>query len=269
MRRHVGCEILVRRRDRRVVADRGIALVHRIDDLLAIDAVFQSHTGFVGLVRGVVAEGHEGEAVAGALGLQHVDLRRLHDEADGLRIESIDGIDLPRNQRLGAGRRIRDVTQFHAVEPGAVRLPVMSGVLGQDANAGLEVFERISACPVGLREVREPVRHDEDVVIRQIIGQIGIAAGQRNGDLIGVDLLDVGDGAEKIFGSRLRFAAMQVQRIDDVVGIEGLAGMERHALADIEDPIGGTGLGFPRLEQFAGRIAGWSISTMPLKIWYP
>ena len=248
-------EILVGRPDRRVVADRRVALVDGVDDLLPVDAVFQRHAGVVRRIGGVVAQGHEGEAVARALGLQHVDPRRFHHEADGLGVEPVDGVDLAGHERLGAGRGIRDVAQLDAVEPAAAGLPVVAGVLGEDAHAGLEAFQRVGAGAVGFGEVREAVGHHEDVVVRQVVGQIGVARRQGDLDLVGAELLDVLDGAEQVLRGRLGLAAMQVQRIDDVVGVERLARMEGHALADVEDPLGGAGLGFPGLEEFARSVA--------------
>src|SRR5882724_1516787 len=47
---------------------------------------------------------------------------------------------------------------------------------------------------------------------------------------------------------------MQVQRIDDVVGIERLAVVEGDALAEVEDPFGGAGLRFPALGQLRYRL---------------
>ena len=89
----------------------------------------------------------------------------------------------------------------------------------------------------------------------RLIGKVDVALAQRDLDLVGAQLLDIGDRAQEVLRRGLGVAAMQIDRIDDVVGVEGLAGVEGDALADIEDPLFGTGLGLPALEQFPDRVA--------------
>jgi hypothetical protein len=86
--------------------------------------------------------------------------------------------------------------------------------------------------------------------VGQNIGKIGIAAIEHDLDLTVRDLDHVG----KLAGRRTRrgsgsLAAMQVQRIKNVLGRQRLAIVEGDALTDLEGPFLGVGRGFPAFEQ--------------------
>ena len=123
------------------------------------------------------------------------------------------------------------------VEVAAARLPVVAAVLGDEAHAGLEAFQRVGAGADRLRPVGEVLRHDDEVVVGQDDREVGIAARQRDPDLGRRQRLDLGDLRQNALGRRLGLAAVHVDRIDAVVGVERLAVGELDALADVEHPL--------------------------------
>ena len=93
------------------------------------------------------------------------------------------------------------------------------------------------------------------MIVAERIGQIDVAARQRDADLGRAELFDVRDGADEILPARFGLASMQVDRIDDVIGIEFLAGVEFDALADVEHPFRGARPRLPAFQQLALSIA--------------
>ena len=128
--------------------------------------------------------------------------------------------------------------------------PVIGPLLRDGTDPGLEDVKRVAARTDRLHPVRPAVRDDEEVVIGQKIRQIHVAARHRDADLVRAERLHLRDVAERRLGGRFRVAAVQVQRIDNIVRVQRLAVRESNALADIEDPIGSARLRFPVFEQF-------------------
>src|SRR5260221_94351 len=64
-----------------------------------------------------------------------------------------------------------------------------------------------------------------------------------------IDLADVGDMLGLTNGRGFRRTAMQVQRIDDVIGIEALAIVEGDTLADVQYPFLGAWFDLPAFDQ--------------------
>ena len=71
--------------------------------------------------------------------------------------------------------------------------------------------------------------------------------------VVGLDVLDLGDEA-LADGARV-LAAVNVDGMDDVLGHERLAVVELHALAQLEDPLGGVVGHLPAFRQFAHDLA--------------
>ena len=60
-----------------------------------------------------------------------------------------------------------------------------------------------------LGPVLEAVRHHVHVIVGQCVGQVGVGRGQRNLNLVFVELLDVGDRLERACAAGLGVTAMQ------------------------------------------------------------
>ena len=123
------------------------------------------------------------------------------------------------------------------VEMAAPFLPVVAGLLERDAYARIELVEAEGAGSDRLRPILEPIRHHSDVVVGQRIGQVGVGRGERELNLVLVQLLDVGDRLQRAGAAGLGVAPVQVERVDGVVGGELLAVRELDPLAEIEDPV--------------------------------
>jgi hypothetical protein len=93
--------IRIARRDRVVVADRAVAVEQSLQDLLAVRRELQRETDVVVVVGRLV--GLHGEHGVPPAGRAHdFDLRRLHHQRDGLRVDAVDGVKLPGNQAVQA-----------------------------------------------------------------------------------------------------------------------------------------------------------------------
>ena len=106
-----------------------------------------------------------------------------------------------------------------------------------------------------LRPVLEAVRHHQKVIVGKAIGKVGVGGGERDLDLMVVELLDVGDALHRRGAAGFRFAPVKVERIDRVVGGEFLAVREGHALAQLEDPVLGAVGRLPALRQLRMRAS--------------
>ena len=137
----------------------------------------------------------------------------------------------------------------------AAFFPIIGVLLKRDAHAGIEFFEPERAGSHRVRPVLEAVRDDQDVIVCQAIGQVRVARVERHLDLVRVELLDVGDRRQRGLAAGLGVAAMIVQRVNGVVGIEFLAVGEFDALAKVEDPFFGAVLGFPASGEVGLRLA--------------
>ena len=173
-----------------VVARDREAVVDLVDDLLTVDAEFQRRTQILIIERRIGDARDEAEAVACALGAHDIELLVLHQEIDGTRIEAVDRIDLAGLERCRTRGHVLNVADFDLFEIRAARLPVIATTLEDEANARLEALERITAGADRLLPVGEAIRNDNDVVIAQDDGEVGIAGLKRHGDLIVVDFLD-------------------------------------------------------------------------------
>ena len=179
-----------------------------------------------------------------------LDLRRLGEQADRLVVDAVDCVDLARDQRVEAGRAVVDDRHVGAVQPAAALLPVVGTLLEHDPDAGIELLERERARPDGLRPVLEALRNHEDVIVGQRIGQVGVGRVERKLDLVLVELLDVGHRLHRRRAAGLGVAAVQVERVDRVVGGELLSVRELDPLSQVEDPVLGPVLRLEALGQF-------------------
>ena len=208
---------------------------------------------FVGVV---VDQCDKAVAVTGALGAGDVDVFVFGQQGHGFGVEAVDCVHRARHQGLGARGGVADVAQFHTVKVAPAGFPVGAGfALGHHAHAGLPFHQGVGAGAVGFGEVRGAVGHDQQVVVRQHKGQVGIARLHVDLDLVRRELFDVGNRLQNAFGWRLGLAAVHIDGVDDVVGVQRLARGEGDALADVEDPFGGAGFGFPAFSQFGCGIA--------------
>ena len=197
----LGIEVLHARPDGVVIAHCRVAGEHVRHDLVAIDTVLQSqHQVFVG-VRIFVGMSHKSKAVAHARRACHFQRVVLGQQGCSLGIDAVDQINLTRHERLGARSRVADVAQLNPVEITAVRLPVVARLtLEHVAHAGLELLKGVSAGAVWFAPVGEAIRHHDDVVVAEVVGQVDVALAHRDLNLCRRRLLDVGDVSQQGFG---------------------------------------------------------------------
>ena len=239
-----------------VVADGGVAREHVVHDLLAVNAKLQRQHQVGVAERRLVGVGYKGKAVTGTWRARQLDVLALGQQPGGFGVYAVDHVHLAGHQRLGAGSGIADVAQFHAVEVATVGFPVVAGLAFEGgAHTGLELFQQVGTGAVGLAEIGGAVGHHDDVVIAQVIWQIQIAIGHENLNLGGRYFLDLADIGQQGFGGRFGFAPVHIDRVNDIVGIQCFAGSKGNAFADIEDPVGGTGLDLPAFKQLTGSVA--------------
>ena len=199
---------------------------------------------------------HEAEAVAHARGARDDQVLVLGQKRGGLGVHAVDDVHGAGLQRGGPLVCIADVDQFHTVEVAAVGLPVVTGLaLEGGTHAGLELVERECAGSIGFAVVLEAIGYDDDVVVAEVERQVHIALAHGDLHLRGRQLLDVFDVSEQRLGGRLGLAAVHVQRVDDVIRVQGFAGGEGDAFAHIESPVRRAGLDVPAFKQFADRVA--------------
>ena len=159
-------------------------------------------------------------------------------------------------QRGGALVGVADVDQFHTVKVATVGLPVVAGLaLEGCTHAGLEFVQRERAGSIGLAVVLEAIGHHDDVVVAQVVRQVHIAFAHGDLHLRGRQLFDFFDVSEQRLGWRFGLAAVHVQRVDDVIRVQGFARGEGDAFAHIESPVCRAGLDSPALEQLTSGVA--------------
>ena len=159
-------------------------------------------------------------------------------------------VELSGQQRLHAGGVIVDDGDLRRFEVAAPFLPVAAAV-GQDAaHAGVEHLGLVAAGSNRVGPVLEAVRHHQHVIVAEHVRQVGVRRLEHDLDLLLAHLHDVLDRLHRAGRARLRaFAAMQVDRVDDVVGVQRLAVAEGDALADVAHPFRRIVAGLERLEQ--------------------
>ena len=239
-----------------VVAHRGVTREHVLDDGLAVNAVLERHHHIAVAERCFVGVCHEAEAVTGTGGARELDRRVALEQAGRFGTGTVDDVDLAGQQSLCAGGRVGDVAQFHTVEVAAVGLPVVTRLaFERGAHARLEFFQEVGASADRLAPVFETVGHHHDVVVAQVVRQVQVARLHEDLNRVRVNLLDVGDVGQQSLGGRLGFTAVQVDGVDDIVGVQRFAVAEGDALADVEGPVGRAGLDVPFFEQLTHGIA--------------
>ncbi len=185
-------------------------------------------------------------------------LGSLRQQGHRLVVDAVDRVDLARDQRVETRGPVVDDGHVHAVQKAFALLPIRSRLLEPDPDSRIEVFEHERTGADRLRPVLEAVRNHHEMIVREAIRKIGVGSGERNLDLVVVELLDVGDVLHRGGAAGLRVAAVEVERIDRVVGIEFLAVRKGHAFAKVQDPVFGAVGRLPALRQFR---MGFSVLT--------
>ena len=208
-----------------------------------------------GLSIGRLVALHRHHGVPAARSSHDLKLGALREKRDCFMVHTIDRVDLAGDQRVEPRRAVVDDGDLDPVEPAAIRLPVVAGLLQRDAHARIEFIDAEGAGADRLRPILEAVRHDAHVIVGERVRQVGVRPVQRNLNLILVELLDVGDRLERARAAGLGVAAVQVERVDGVVGGKFLAVRELDPLAQIEDPVLRAVLRLPALGQIRMRPA--------------
>ena len=235
-----------------VVAGCAVTAEQGFEHLLAISGEHHRHAD-VGIVVRRLVDLHRQNREPAARRAHDLDARRLRQQGDSLVIDPVDRVHLPGDQRVEARRAVVDDGHVHAIEKAFALLPVRPDLLEPDPHAWIEVFEHERARADRLRPVLEAVRNHHEMIVGEPIGEIGVGGGERDLDLVIVELLDVGDALHRSRAARFRVATVEVEGIDRVVGREFLAVREGHALAQLEDPVLGAVGRLPALRQFRMR----------------
>ena len=236
--------------DRMVIAELAIALEQGFQDLLAVHGVFHRKAQVGIIVGGLVhCHGHHDMVAAGGAG--NVKLAALDQRFDCLAIDAVDRVHLAGNQRRLPGIAVVDDGDLDAVKMAAAGLPVIAGALERHAHAGIKLFQRECASADRVGPVLEAGGNHMGMIVGEIVGEIGIRSVKRDFDRIGVNLLDILDRRHRALAAGLGIGpAMQVQRVEHVIGIKHLAVGEFDALAQLENPAGGTVLWLNHFGQF-------------------
>ena len=235
-----------------VVAHRAVAAQHRLEQGFAVERVLERQAHVV-VVEGRGVGAHRDAVVPGAGGLLHHDAGGLGEQVHGLEIAAVHGVDLAGLERVGARRDVDDREELHLVEVGAIRgLPVVLEARETGTHPGLEVVELVASAP----DARLPVDavsvrgQDGDVVVADDVGEVGVAAVERDHHRVSALDADVGHRLQQGFRGRLGILVpVVVDGSHHVVGVESLAVMEFDALANLEAPGGGIRRGLPALGQ--------------------
>ena len=239
-----------------VVANGSKTAVDVVYDFLTVDAELQGHHEVRVAKGGLVGVSHKAEAVAHARGAPNLEARVSGQQASGFRINSVDQVYRAGLQGRGALGCVANVDQFNPVKVTAVGLPVVAGLaLEGGTHARLELIQGIGTRAVGLAVVLEAVGNHNNVVVAEVERQVDIAFAHDDLHLSGGELFDFLDVGQQRLGGRFGLAPMHVERVNDIVCIQGFARGEADALAHIENPVGSTRLDFPALEQLTGRVA--------------
>ena len=170
-------------------------------------------------------------------------------------IDAVDRVDLAGDQRVEPRGPIVDDGHVNAIQKAFALLPVRPDLLDRDAHARIELVEDKGPRADRLRPVLEAVRDHQEMIVRETIGQVGVGSGERDLDLVIVELLDVGDALHRSGAARFRVAPVEVERVDRVIGSEFLAIREGHAFAQVQDPVLGAVGRLPALRQFRMGLA--------------
>ena len=249
--------VLVRRSDRVVVAGDAAAAQDLLDQLLPVEGVLQRLAHVVVVERRLVGVHRIGEVLV-ARHLEDLDVPVALQQVRRLEVDPVDHVDLTGYQGGLAGVGIVDRQHFHGIEVAAVRLVVVVEAAGIQTHAGLEVLADVAAGadPLSDRLVLHPRRVDQDVVVAQEVGEVGVAVFQRKGDRVVIVLLHVLNRGDDRLGRGLRgLADVVLQRLDDVVRAEGLAVVELDASLELEGPDRRVVRGLPAFRQLAGQAA--------------
>ena len=199
--------------------------------------------------------------------LEDHDVRVPLHQRFGLEVHPVDRVDLIGHQRVHPRRTVVDRDLFDRVEPAAVVLVVVLILGDERAHAGLEVLDLVAAGADAFGDALLDAarRVDDDVIVRQEVGEVGVAGGEHELHLVVAELLHLLDRAHDGLGGGLgALLGMDRQRLQHVVGVEVLAVMERHALAEVEGPGLGVGRRLPAfgelaLERPVGRDLGQAV----------
>ena len=175
------------------------------------------------------------------------------EQVHGLEIAAVHGVDLARLQCVRARRDIDNGDELDLVEVSAMRrLPVVLEACEAATDPGLEIGQTVAAATgAGLPvDAFSAGGQDRDVVVADDVGEVGVPAGEGDHHRILAFHLDLRDRLQQGLGRRLRvLVPVVVDRSHHIVGVEGLAVVELHPLADLEAPSPGIGGCLPALRQ--------------------
>src|SRR5690606_36326116 len=233
-------EVRVGAWDRIVVAQTAITAQSSFEQLLSVDGVLDSKADIV-VGKWRLRAIHQERKVLAARGLDDIEVWIALEQIDGLEVELVNGVNLTGHYGVGTRGHIIDDNNFYRIDPGCIRLPIALIARETCTHTGLKTLKDERSGADRLVEIRPALRNYEEVIIGQNVRQIGVAALQCDLYCSCIDLGNVGKFRGERTSARDGFATMQVDRIDDVIGVECLAVMEGYPLANFKGPFLGVG----------------------------
>ncbi len=243
-----------------VVAHRPIALQDGIQHRLPVDAIFQRLT-HIHIVERRHIHMHGNGVVPRAVGLKHLQLGIALQQMHRLELALVHEVDLAGLQRIGARRHIIDADHMHLVEMRLALAEIVRIAAAFHAHPRLPTVENIGAGASALLEVGGVGRLDGEVIVAQGEAKIGVAVFQHDDHFVlavGAHFIHL---LQQGFGRRIgTLAAMPVERLDDILGLQRLAIVELHAAMQLESPGGGIGRSIPGFRQLRHQLGMFVIA---------
>ena len=226
-----------------------------VDHIIPVQRIFQRQPDIRIVERRDPGVHVKGE-MAQARHALHPEIGAALDHRDIADVEILNEINLARQQRIQARRCIGDVDEFDLVEVGLVVLVIVRIAQEAGRDARLKAFNREgpgAAARFHINAATLNRRIDRQVIIRQEIGQIGIAISQGDDDRVRatdvdfLDLLDDGPRARGGIGFHMMF-----KRLAHIFRIKAFAIVEGHARAQLKVPDLRAGLCLPAFRKIAG-----------------
>ena len=184
--------------DGMVVAHPTVAAQDGFHQLLTIHGVFEGQPYVFVVVWGRVGTHGKGEVLKAVLA-HHLDAGHALEQVHGLEVTAIHDVDLTGLECIGTGINVVDAQYFNFVEPGAVGLEVV-GVAGAEcAHTRFKILDYVGTRKHPLGKVRV-LGSDDQVIVAQGIGEIGIAALHFESDGVFVLFFHADDGLDQRLG---------------------------------------------------------------------
>src|ERR1700722_11688204 len=132
-----------------VIAEPAIAAEQRLENLFAIDRIFQGQSDFGIVIRRLV-DFHRHDGMPAAWRTDYFHPRRLGEQSRGLVVDPVHNVDLTGDQRIETLGTVVDYGYFRRVDMTAAFLPIIGGLFERDLDPGIEPVEDKGAGADGL-----------------------------------------------------------------------------------------------------------------------